>query len=549
MQDKQTTWHPAHIALLALAILTGATLRLINNDQPFHTSDHAQLASVVTFFYPRNLEALIPSATSSWNLLTNPHGMLPSVIGITFSTLIGIAGMTITEFWWNLPFVLVNLLPIPLAAIIVARVANKRAGLLAAFLLAILPLHTSLSRASGLNIPVALDCHFVTVLAFLNYYQEPTRNHARWAGIALAINLTVEVLFPILFGMVFAIGVLLTNPTKPGILMRIQQTRKRMFDTRVMLLPLLVVFFNFAMLIAYVQGWISFGGLAARLAEGSDRQPGIYPGDFWDNATYAIGTIAFPLLLALGAAGLPALVRFEQRALPLLWSLVYLLPFLIFTRPHVYEYFLFGTAPLTLNAAIVIANWWEQGGLRRWLAAGIYPVLLVLFALRMVSMVFGIDVAPVVGTGQAPGAVLPDQGFKAAAWWVRNHTEPDDLVFADSAFEEYQVWYYMRRPFIAVTDAEYAGEAYEMLDNAERTPELYLVVPGNEDLLRQATDSMPHLQATVYADEQGQPLLHIYGHEEHEQQAPEMIQRQTANRIFDQQFGSWRVMFAIGTRQ
>lgn len=546
-QHDQQLFTRYHILLIALAVVLGACIRLVDNNQPFYTSDHAQLASVVTFFYPRNLAMLVPSHTSSWNMLTNPHGVLPSVIGITSMTVVGLTGMHITEFWWNLPFVLINLLPIPLSAVLLARIGSRNAGVLAAFLLAILPLHASLSRASGLNIPVALDCHFATVLAFVTYYGDPTPRNARIASLALAVNLTVEVLFPILLTMVFAIGLLSVKTSKPLLFMRIHRVRALMFAPRVMLLPFAIICINFFMLIAYVNGWTSFGGLAARMLEGSDRQPGVYPGDFWNNASYAIGTIALPLLLALGATGLPALWRLEKRAVPLMWSVVYLLPFLVFTRPHVYEYFLFGLAPLTVHASLVLASWWEQARWQRWLARVTLPILAGLFVLRLVSMVFGVDVVPAVGTGQAPGGIFADQGLKAAAWWVREHSSPDDMVFADSAFEPYQIWYYTHRPFLAVTDAKQPDEAYLLLETEPNSPTWYLVVPENVPLLEQYADPLPFHVATVVEDtDSSQPLVYMYSTTE---RAHEVVERTGANRQFDEQFGTWRAMFAIGTRQ
>ncbi len=557
------------ILLIGLALVVGAALRLIQNGQPFASSDHAELAAIVTFFYPRSLESLIPSATSFWNMFTNPHGILSPLIGMVSMTLFGLLGGTINEFWWNLPFVLFNLLPIPLSALLVWRITGRSmAGAGAALLVAILPIHAALSRSSGLIIPVALNFHLITILSCLRYFEEPTPRRAWWVGGVLAVHLTVEMLFPVLLVLVFGVGLLSVQTAHPGRFLRFYRVRKLMFDPRVMLLPLLVLGFHLTLLVAYSQGWIPFGGLAARLLQGSDRTPGLYPADFWNNATYAVGTFAFPILLILGGVGLPSLWRLERRAVPVLWAIVYLVPFLVFTRPHVYEYFLFGSVPLTINAAIVIEQWWQKQRGYRWLAGVTLPLLVVLFSLRALSMVFGLDLVPVVGTGLVPGGVHPDQGLKAAAWWVRNHTEPDELVFGDSALEPYQLWYYLRRPSIGVTDAETPADAYRLLDDLEQPPSIYLVRPGNEDLLRQhvptqGQQDQPSLLARVRVDQQ--PVLLIYGYgslpdqdEDEAAQAQrgggevaviEGIDAQTANVAFDEQFGSWRAMFAIGTRQ
>lgn len=548
--EESRRFSRAQVALIGVALLVGALIRLLENGRPFASSDHAQLASIITFFYPRSLDMLIPSATSSWNIFTNPHGMLPSLIALPTMTLIGVVGIHINEFWWNLPFVLLNLLPIPLGALLVARVSNRGAGVAAAFLVAILPIHAALSRSCGLNIPVALNCHFITILCFMHYYANPTPRRGWLAGVALAVQLMVEMLFPVLFVLVFAVG-MLTVETKPAFFLRFYRTRKLLFTPRVMVLPLAVLCLNLAIMVAYSLGWVSSGGLAARLLEGSDRQPGIYLADFWDNATYVVGTIAFPLLLILGGTMLPALWRLEKRALPLLWSLIYLLPFLAFTRPHVYEYFLFGVTPLTLNAMVVGYGWWQRQGAWRGTAAVLLPALFVLYALRAASIVYGFDVVTAVGTGKSPGGVFPDQGLKAAAWWVRSHTPPDTLVFGDSSLEPYQLWYYLRRPSLGVTDAESTEDAYLLLDELDeggQLPAIYLVEPENVALLNAHAPEMPPLLARVTV--QGEPTLLIYGEiADTLEGEPRTLEAHSANRAFDRDFGTWRAMFAIGTRQ
>lgn len=506
------------------------------------------MAAVVTLFYPRNLDSLLPSPISSWNLLTNPHGLLPSFIGITTMTIVGWLGVHINEFWWNLPFVLLNLLPIFLAPILLARISTPQAGVMAAFLLAILPIHTALSRTCGISNALALNCHFITVLLFMRYFEDPTPRHARWASIALAINLTVEMLFPVLLVLVFCIGILTVQTSKPMLMMRIQRTRTLMFSPRVMLLPLAVITFNFILLIAYIAGWASYGGLAARLLEGSNRQPGVQLQDFWDNACFAMGNLAFPIMLCIGLFGLPTLWRLQKQAIPLLWAIVYLAPFIVFTREHVYAYYLFGAAPLTMHATMMLYTWWQKLGAKRIFSGIAVCLLVVLFFLRTLSITYGIDYAPIaslVGTGKSSGAVFPDQGLKAAAWWVRTHTDSDTLVFGDSTLEQYQLWYYLHRPSVGVTDAETPEDAYMLLEDVSKQPAMYLVEPEHVAYLEQYAQPMPTLLATVVV--QHEEALLIYGYEE--QVYPEVLEAQHANQRFDEDFGDWRSMFLVGTRK
>jgi hypothetical protein len=533
------------LASIGLALVVGALLRLVANNQPFPSSDHAEVAAIVTFFYPRSLASLAPSAGSSWNMLTNPHGLLSLLIAFGSSTVLGLLGVHLNEFWWNAPFVLVHLAGIALVAALVRRLAGGWAGAIAALLIAIMPIHAVMSRSSGVgNMPLTFECQALSLLCALRYYETPSPRRARQLSLALALNLLVELFFPLLFVLVLGAGVLTVETESGSFGERLRRARALLFQPSVMLLPLLAIVFNFVLLLLHVAGWTQMGGLAARLLSGSDRKAGMYLGDFWENSSYVVGALVLMILFALGVANALSARRLEPRSLPLYWSILYLAPFVFFTRPHVFEYFLLGLAPLLLNASIVIDGWFGAAQLRRGLAALALALLVALLSLRSLSMIFGIDAVALAGTGKANGAVFPDQGLKAAAWWLRNQTTPETLIFADAAFEPYQLAYYVRRPFLAVTDAEQPEDAYRLLDQSPKTPTFYLVVPGNEALLRAHAPAAPGVAATVSVD--GQPVLLVFGPNNG---TPQTIDSAEANRRFDQQFGAWRSMFAIGTRQ
>ncbi|MFL5807733.1 MAG: hypothetical protein ACJ8CR_39140, partial [Roseiflexaceae bacterium] len=238
------------LAVLGLALATGALLRLVANDQPFPSSDHAEVAAIVSFFYPRSIQSFVPSASSTWNILTNAHGILPLLLAFMSATLLGLAGIHLNEFWWNFPFVLAHLAGIALAAIVVRRIAGAWAGVIAALLIAIMPIHAVMSRASGVgNMPLTFECQLLTLLCTLRYCENPTPRRARQVGLALALNLLIELFFPLLFVLVLGAGMLAVETEPPAFLQRLRRARALLFQPRVMLLPLLVLCFNFALLI------------------------------------------------------------------------------------------------------------------------------------------------------------------------------------------------------------------------------------------------------------------------------------------------------------
>jgi hypothetical protein len=535
------------LLLIVLAITVGAALRLLMNNQPFPSSDHAELAAIITFFYPRSWESLLLSARSSWNMVTSVHGVLPPLIGMLAGMLYGVLGIHITEFWWNLPFVLIHLASIPLAAVLARRLAGLWAGVIAAFLIALMPIHVALSRASGVtHTPLVFLLHLITILAFMRYVGQPTPQHARRASVALALALLSDQLFPLLLILVFGVILLTLDESSLPFRQRITRARALMFQPRVFLLPLLVLGWILFLLTMHGMGLIESGGIATRLFVGSDRQPGLYLDVFWNNARYVLGAIALPVAAVLALLRFPALLRMERQAIPLFWALLYLTPFALFTRPHVFELFLMGTAPLLINAAVVLGAWinrsrW-QGQLLGWLTAGALAALLLL---RTLSMVFAINVVSFVDTGQSVGGVYADQGLKTAAWWIRSHTAPDTLVFADGTYEPYQLWYYLRRPFLGITDAETPADAYELLKTAQQQPSFYLVAPEHVLLLEEHAGERLYL--TVQVTTQNMPLLLIYGKEPVAKHMT--LDIADGNDSYDDDFGRWTSMFNVGERQ
>ncbi|NJO05966.1 MAG: hypothetical protein HC876_10845 [Chloroflexaceae bacterium] len=81
-------------------------------------------------------------------------------------------------------------------------------------------------------------------------------------------------------------------------------------------------------------------------------------------------------------------------------------PAWVFTRPQVFELFLLGIAPLLLNAAGVLGQWWDGRTWRRPVAMVATGVLFVLLSARALSLVFAVDGLPFVERGESVGAAV-----------------------------------------------------------------------------------------------------------------------------------------------
>jgi len=480
------------------------------------------------------------SLGNSWQILTSVHGTLPPLLSLLSTTAIGLAGIRITEWWWNLPFALAGVVSIVVAARFAEWLAGWRAGMLAALLVAVLPIHAVLSRASGLShITLMGLCQLVAIWCFMRYYEQPTAARARAAGLSLCVALLVELFFPVLLALLFAVGVLSVQG-ETGIWKRLARTRQLFSAPAVLLAPLLIIVATGLIMIANTAGLVPQGGTFSRLFAGSDRQAGIYLGAFWSNGVFTMGGTGFVLLLGLGALGLPSLMRLERRAVPLLWAIAYLLPFVLFTRGNVYGYFLMGAMGLALNAAIVLSTLWEQKRPAQLLAGVLIPALAAVLLLRSFSIIFGIStsLSPIIGEGIAQGGLYRDQGLKAAAWWLRTTTSEQTLVFADGKFEPYQIWYYVRRPAIAITDAVTPEEPYQVLADRAQQPQFYIVPPEHESLLYAHVEGRPRLLLTV--TENDQPILNVYGPAQ--VAPPTQLEVSAGNQRFDQDLGNLAAM-------
>lgn len=527
---------------MALVILLiGGGLRLVEIGRPFPSSDHAEVAAIVTFFYPRDLAALSPwSERSTWKLLVNPHGIAPVALALPWVSALRLLGVPINEFWWNLLFALLGLCIIPLGYRLGVQLGGREAGWLCALFLAVLPVHASLSRGSGVaHIPLALLAQLWAVTAAQRYFENPTAQHMRRASLAIVLAVLTDLLLLPLFFLLLAVGLFsvrvapATTSWRAVLGARLREARRLLFGTRLIVWPLVALAWPVGLLLLRAAQVIDNGGLLERLFVGSNRQAGVWGIDFVVNMAESVGPLALTALVVLTVAAIPGLLRFERRGFLLVWAGLYLGPFVLFSRPYVFEYYLLGSAPLVINAALVLTDGLRSTAAPHRVGASLVAALLVaLLLVRAVTMISGVGLGPLTGTRQAGGAVFADPGIKAAAWWVRANAPADALVFADAPFEPYQLAYYLRQPFLARTDAT-SEQVFHLLKEAPRRPDYYLVAPGNEALLRTYATDNPQLAATVLVD--GRPALLIY---DHGTGTAQTITVNEGNTAFDREFGT-----------
>ncbi len=532
---------------LALVTLVAAALRLTANDGPFSSSDHAEAAAIALLFFPRAGSWLIPGSGLWWQIFTSSHGALTPLVAQLWAALLGITGQPLNEWRWNAPFALLGVVGVLLAGRLAARLHGVRAGVLASALLAVLPVHVALSRASGLShIPLMSLCQLLACLALLSYASNPTPNRAWRAGLLLALALSIEIFFPLLLTAAALTLAIAGSPVGTPLRERVARARTLARAPGLALPALGALLIGLGIIVGHRLGHFEQGGPMGRLFEGSDRRAGLYLLAFATNLSFAVGPIVAIALPLMALGGIGWLRRLDARCIPLVWSAVYLVPFALFTRPNVYGYFLMGLVWLTIAAALALANIAEREpasprATRAWQAMVV--ALIAVLALRSLTIIGAANLGPLVGRDVAQGGIFPDQGLKAAAAWVRQRATPDDVVFADTAFEPYQLFYYVKPPFLGFTDTVNPEDGYRRIASEPTRPRFFLVVPGNEPLLlRYATPAPPLLAMVTEGD---RTLLLIYGDADDGGAPPvERVDRAVGNALFDAEDGSLTAMLS-----
>ncbi len=293
---------------ILIAILIGAGfLRFYSLGHPFIRSTEAGLLMPSLRLAQTSLFEFSPLAANFFaQIFSYQEGFASAALPFFFYGLLSALGIALRESVLTLPSTLSAMATLVVVYIVGRRLFSPEVGLLAAALMAVLPEAVSHARSVSWG-SYAVLAQSLTVLAFLGYFERPTRGRALLASVALTLELGTNSTFP--FTLV-AIGVLglLTLPKEEGLFAPPLRVLRQLSRPAVWILPAgAFATYVIAFFMASSKG-LRVGFLQEILGKSVEGGFGPYGDIFWG----AVSPALTPLVcFALGGALLYALFRFR----------------------------------------------------------------------------------------------------------------------------------------------------------------------------------------------------------------------------------------------
>ncbi len=460
----------AGVASAVLVLVAGGLLlRTWGAGATFQSGDYASMPYMVTHWFGL-----------SW-VIAHIHGpLLPGMVWL-FAKAATALGFGMNEALWRLPLGLVGSLHVPATYLLMRRLrAERPVALLAAALTAVLPSLTSDARYPWGYETLAVCIGTLAIWAFLRDLDQPSRRGEWLAGGLLGLYLLSHLVIHAV-PTVITVAVLASLGWRAGL-------------RRLLRASVLVPVAGAVACIAYA--WFALhGGILGRMARhvghGTLEPGGSTPLDLallWVNH---LGPI-WAGFCGLGVlVGLAMILRGDRRGLPALWAVVYVLPLMLLLdldrigRATVYQ--VQGTYAGVLAGCMLVQ--WAVEPARRWAAAprSTANVTLTVFALlflgcQLLGSVFNLFLGehrPLVAGTVDYGRVVPDPGYKAAGWYIREHVPDDAVILATHGVTgmEYPVAVYYTGRHIAAAEDTTEQEECLIIDTVGPQVDVAVVEP------------------------------------------------------------------------
>lgn len=513
----------ARLVILAGAItLIGIALRTIKiGSVPFQHWDDVYTARTIVRYYPTAQSEFRLSFGSGPNDAYNPltfvksiHGPLTLMVGFVWMHLVALTGLPIDEPMWHLPFALLGALLIPTSYALGTRLRNQRAGLLAAALVAVLPIHVAFSRISGeAHFILAAGLQQACLLLWHRYLAQRTPRTALATGVVLGLAILTDFFF---------VGLLVTLGVMTLLHLRRQQggipiwTALRTLGQWRMALPALGPLLFQGALAGYTlvsnQPTGMFGRVLSQLSTAETQAGGMALAGPLANLVHGSnGLFVIVVVGALVLFGITRAYRDDGIIVALVYPLVYLLPLLFIQRERLIGHHIPVLTGLCVFLACVLDH---VSSTRRWrrVVNGGVALLSGALLLTTLSMVYRVPVVPLLAAEPEHGAVGQDHGTKAAAWWIIHNTPEDALVYGDAfAHQDFAVTgYYYRRATAGLSIP--LPDIQAQVDNALKGADTFdYLVLGIENVPAFPASFMAPWEVYAVVTVQAQPRLHIYG--------------------------------------
>jgi hypothetical protein len=533
-------------AVLALIFTAALILRTVGLGGVFHSND-----SVETAYY----SGCNTGSMSDWMNTLKPartHSILGVASAFILVRSLGLLGLPVTEFVWNLPYAFTGTLTVISAYMLVKLLFKKDLpALTAALLMALLPVHVYVSRSSGHvhhSLPLFLET--TTLIAFYHYYEKPSSRRLLTASILLSASMLSHVFFPLIFITLVYMGAHYTEGQPAGRLTKSVLELLRAYSREPVLTVLLVIVLAVSSVFTLYHSGASYGSL-----------PGIHFRHYMLNMLFFMGVIP----LAVGVFCLNRAVRYVKdfglKGVPAVLFLSHSLPFLFIFDRCITNHFTLPAASLTIMVGAVLGQAASERQSKTKTTAIVILIssCFLIHALNTLGLAHTPDYAGILApekivcksglafdciispcTWTYPGGVYPDSGVKAAGYWIREHARESDVVFSDASggagIETNVLGYYARRRHVCLNDASLMQVA-ALFNKTKDNLDVLLIRPENELLFGALMEGGFRKTAVVYSE--GNPVLLIYTRREFYEQ-PAVLDLLEYNRLYDAEYSDVR---------
>ncbi len=508
---------------LGLLTLLALGLRTYGAGVPFHTGDFACLPYKVSRWYG-----------FTW-IITHIHGPVLPTIDLLFAKAVVALGGVMNEAMWRLPLGLIGTAQVPLTFVLMRRLrGNVWASLMAAAIVAVMPSLTSDARYPYGYEVLGVFMASLALWAWLRALDRSTRA-SRWlAGGLLGLYLLSHLV-------IYAVPIVVTTAVLISLGLRKGLRRLLTLSTLVpVILAASCILFAF-----FGLGGGILGRMARHVGHGTLNVGASTPIDLLALWHGHMGPIWSAFCIVAVLVGLVLLVRRDRRGLPAWWVVVYVTPMVILLdfgnigRPTSYQ--IQGTFAASLAGCLLLQVLAESAvslsrrtrAAVRVTLAGFGAAVVALLLLGSVSSLFTPDRWPALTGTVDYGRVVPDPGFKAAGWYVREHVPDDALILATHGIMglEYPcVFYYLGRHVAAAEDTSFETEC-RIIEAVRADIDIALVEP------RYLTRFAPRFGFTlpVRFMRDGRPVLYVAARSGYE--IPTMdVDIPQANRLYDRDY-------------
>jgi len=542
--------------ILAVILVAAFLLRCYRISDPYLFNDYGELVVAASKQYPDSPQDIIDAFQFY-------HGAGNLYFAYIYMTIYRILGMRITETLWNLPYILIGLTTIiAVYKISIDLFKSKKTAIISAILLAFYPTHVIYSRGSGFGHQnLGYLFHILALYFTFKYFTNPSRKKLILLSITTTLTLITDMLMPPLILSILWIGYI--TQKSPTRLQRIKRIINLLFKKE-LIIPTLILLIKVGLpilSIAYTGDSDAYGGSLVRAVSRPINKPGFYVLIYLTNMSYFLGPIGFILLSIFFLRVIYNERNLLEVKILLSWLISYSIPFLFIFPRCITGYIMSPQLPYLLIAAYGMGKLMDKRPSYRLLVI-LVLILIVLTSVNIIAhMIYNLDARIFsydlprwlyvydffngcpnhMGRIGFPGRVLSDTGIKAAGYWIRKNTDPDDVLL-DAA----GIWYgrrtssayYFRRQitgFMTNHKILYIQRSdYPLFKKSVDWIDIILKYPESRDYKK---DFGPfHLSAVIMKEKN--PILHILTKKKYYDK-PKIYSMDKLNRLFDLELTTW----------